>query len=162
RRPCSTYPARRNRCAGSPARVARPPGGQHRRLPAPELGPRRAGGRGPGGVLRRLDKQSQEYVECRVADVLARVADWAWDEREEVAKGLPQLEVLELGELEDVYDTFVGLGGRLGLQTEGPDKANLPPLGSRPLLEDVEWLGGNDGNKEWFAGWTGLAASTVK
>lgn len=116
----------------------------------------------PAEACEGWNKQSQEYVECRVADVLARVADWAWDKREEVAKGLPQLEVLELGELEDVYDTFVGLGGRLGLQTEGPDKANLPPLGSRPLLEDVEWLGGNDGNKEWFAGWTGLAASTVK
>src|SRR5690606_32641634 len=39
---------RRTRRAGTaalaaPARVARPPGGQHRRLPAPELGPRRAG-----------------------------------------------------------------------------------------------------------------------
>jgi hypothetical protein len=103
-------------------------------------------------------------IGCGVGGILAQVEDWAWAERMTIVGKLPQLEGHDLSILEDAYQAFVRIGGTLGLEDSlrGQGGDDLPAMAGRPLVQDIEWMAGEDSEKTWFAGWTGLAASNAK
>ncbi|MEQ0559349.1 hypothetical protein ABJI51_09740 [Amycolatopsis sp. NEAU-NG30] len=98
-----------------------------------------------------------KYVECRAADVFAQVGDWAWEKREQLANAVPDLAGgPELSSLEEARDSLLKVDG--ALRPDGSvDAYTLPGMVEKLSVRDD----GNN-NRAWMAGWTGLAANSLK
>ncbi|GLY36176.1 hypothetical protein Amsp01_022000 [Amycolatopsis sp. NBRC 101858] len=98
-----------------------------------------------------------KYVECRAADVFSQVGDWAWAKRDQLAAGIPDLAGgPELSSLEDARESLLKADGTM--RPEGSvDAYTLPGMVEKLSVRDD----GNN-NRAWMAGWTGLAATSLK
>ncbi|WP_329053804.1 hypothetical protein OG738_12555 [Amycolatopsis sp. NBC_01488] len=98
-----------------------------------------------------------KYVECRAADVLSQVGDWAWAKREQLAAAIPDLAGgPELSSLDDARQSLLNVDGTM--RPEGSvDAYTLPGMVEKLSVRDD----GNN-NRAWLAGWTGLAANSLK
>lgn len=98
-----------------------------------------------------------KYVECRAADVFSQVGDWAWAKREQLAAAIPDLAGgPELSFLEDARQSLLTADGTM--RPEGSiDAYSLPGMVDKLSIRDD----GNN-NRAWLAGWTGLAANSIK
>ena len=98
-----------------------------------------------------------KYVECRAADVLSQVGDWAWTKREQLAAAIPDLAGgPELSSLEEAHDSLLKVDGVM--RPDGSvDAYTLPGMVQKLSTRDD----GNN-NRAWMAGWTGLAANSLK
>ncbi|MEV7093942.1 hypothetical protein AB0M80_14010 [Amycolatopsis sp. NPDC051045] len=98
-----------------------------------------------------------KYVECRAHDVFSQVGDWAWTKREQLATAIPDLAGgPELSSLEDARAILVKADETM--RPEGSvDAYTLPGLVDKLSIRDD----GNN-NRAWMAGWTGLAANSLK
>ena len=98
-----------------------------------------------------------KYVECRAGDVFAQVGDWAWAKREQLATAIPDLAGgPELSSLEDARKSLLTADGKM--RPEGSvDAYTLPGMVDKLSIRDD----GNN-NRAWMAGWTGLAANSLK
>lgn len=98
-----------------------------------------------------------KYVECRAADLFSQVADWAWTKREQLAAAIPDLAGgPELSSLDDARESLLKVDGTM--RPEGSvDAYTLPGMVEKLSVRDD----GNN-NRAWLAGWTGLAANSLK
>jgi hypothetical protein len=99
-----------------------------------------------------------QYVECNALDVLCQVEDWAWEKREQLASGVPDLAGgPELSFLEEAHTSLVEIDQQM--RSEGS-------IDDHALAGLVDWLSGGHSNnnktRAWMTGWTGLAASSLK
>jgi hypothetical protein len=106
------------------------------------------------------------YVECGMGRILVQVEDWAFAERQHVYQQVPPFTGHERRALQEAHDTFVALGGRLGLEPETdsvPGSTELfQPATGRDIGSLVHGLAGDREGPDWWVGWTGLAASRYK
>ncbi|MFJ7211316.1 hypothetical protein [Amycolatopsis sp. NPDC098790] len=101
--------------------------------------------------------QDARYVECRAADVFSQVGDWAWAKREQLAAALPDLAGgPELSSLEDARESL--LDADKTLRPEGSVDAYALP----GVVEKLSVRDDSNNNRAWLAGWTGLAANSLK
>lgn len=98
-----------------------------------------------------------KYVECRAHDVLSQVGDWAWEKREQLANAIPDLAGgPELSSLEEAHDSLLKVDG--ALRPDGSvDAYTLPGM-----VEKLSTRDDGNNNRAWMAGWTGLAANSLK
>jgi hypothetical protein len=106
------------------------------------------------------NSNTQKKVDCYAKSALEQVEQWAWHKRQQIQSAVPQLEVLDLAQLETAFNTFVRLGSELYLVDENSVGQSLGS--SRDLVYDIEWLANNDHDRGWFTEWTGLAAEGFK
>ncbi len=105
-------------------------------------------------------------IECGMGSILATVEDWAWGERETTYHELPLFDMQDVGAIETAHDNFLTIGAELGLEA-GPGSAagagSFSPMSERELVGKVQDVSGERGQgQDWWAGWTGLAASRAK
>lgn len=103
-------------------------------------------------------------IYCGMGDLLRQVEDWAWGEREELYYKLPLFDRHSLAALEIAHDTLIQIGAELALvpaEGSAPHVAEgFPSLESRDIQRYVSGISPEDGEgQDWWAGWTGLAAS---
>lgn len=106
-----------------------------------------------------------EYIECGMGSILARVADWAGGERWHVANQLPWFDGHDVAALEGAYHEFIRLGGRLGLEAGAGSSADVSftSMHERAIPGVVSNISSrNADGQDWWAGWTGLAASRAR
>ncbi|HZM84790.1 MAG TPA: hypothetical protein VFC19_54405 [Candidatus Limnocylindrales bacterium] len=105
-------------------------------------------------------------IDCGMGKVLKSVEDWAWAEREDVYAKLPLFDMHDLSVLEEAHNAFLDVGGQLGLDAAAGStqtSKSFMPMDERELVGKVEDLSGARGRgQDWWAGWTGLAASRAK
>ncbi|MER7113953.1 hypothetical protein ABT332_05625 [Saccharomonospora azurea] len=116
---------------------------------------------GPSGQMETVPP----YIDCGMGKVLAQVEDWAWGEREHVYYQLPLFDTHDVGAIKKAHDDFIKVGKQLGLEAASgsADVGTFTPTSERELVATVEDLAGERGEgQDWWAGWTGLAASRAK
>jgi hypothetical protein len=107
-------------------------------------------------------------IACGVGTIFEQVEDWAYDERQAVFAELPLFDTHDVGALERAHDRLIEIGGDLGLEAnDGSEPGVLPEsLGDvedRYIPERVVNLSGaRRQNRDWWEGWTGLAADWAK
>lgn len=117
---------------------------------------------GPNGRMETVPP----FIECGMGQILGEVENWAWGEREYTYYELPLFDTQDMGAINDAYDTFIAVGGQLGLEAgsgSGSDVGSFTPVSERELVGKAEDLSGARAQgQDWWAGWTGLAASRAK
>lgn len=115
-------------------------------------------------VLGDRNPPKDEPIECGVGTILAQVDSWAWDERTTIFNNLPLFDTHDLSVVETAYNDFINLGKSLGLEAkEGSPVSNLGKADGRELGSNVEALWSERAHyADWWASWTGLAASRAK
>lgn len=117
---------------------------------------------GPSGEMETVPPN----IQCGMGDVLALVENWSWGEREHVYYALPLFDMHDLGELKAAHDEFVRMGAQLGLEPAGGSAdtgVSFTPTSERELAGKVQDVSGERAQgQDWWAGWTGLAASRAK
>ena len=105
-------------------------------------------------------------IECGMGDVLRLVENWAWGEREHVYYELPLFDMHDLGVLKAAHDGYIAMGAQLGMEPgSGSSDTGVAftPMSERELAGKVADLSGERAQgQDWWAGWTGLAASRAK
>lgn len=108
----------------------------------------------------------QPNIECGMGSILEAVENWAWGERETTYYELPLFDMHDVGALETAHDNFLTIGAQLGLEAgsgSSADTGSFTPMSERELVGKVQDVSGERGQgQDWWAGWTGLAASRAK
>lgn len=101
-----------------------------------------------------------------MGSILEAVENWAWGERETTYYELPLFDMHDVGALETAHDNFLTIGAQLGLEAgsgSSADTGSFTPMSERELVGKVQDVSGERGQgQDWWAGWTGLAASRAK
>lgn len=105
------------------------------------------------------------HIRCGIGDNLKLIDQWAYSERDNVYYKLPLFDTHDLHQLKSAHDGFVKIGSTLGLEA-GKGSANVgefKPIHERELVGKVEDVSAERGRgQDFWAGWTGLAASRAK
>lgn len=107
-------------------------------------------------------------IDCGMGSIMAAVEDWSWGERDHLSSKLPWFGHHDLGAIQQAHDAFIRAGQFLSLVPgDDSDTGGLP--GSFDGVEDrnipsiVDSIGTEAGEgRDWWAGWTGLAAARAK
>lgn len=118
---------------------------------------------GPSGQMETVPPN----IECGMGDVLTLVENWAWGEREHAYYELPLFDMHDLGALEEAHNGLLSIGQQLGLEPAAGSAADtgvpFTPMSERELVGKVQDVSGERAQgQDWWAGWTGLAASRAK
>lgn len=110
------------------------------------------------------DPPKDEPIVCGVGTILAQVEDWAWDERTTIFNKLPLFDAHDLSLIETAHNDFINLGKNLGLEAAaGSPVSGLGKAKGRDLGNNVAALSSEVSHyTDWWASWTGLAASRAK
>lgn len=114
----------------------------------------------PNGGMVRIP----EYIDCGMGSILAQVEDWAWGERDHIFYQLPLFDSHDVGALQTAHNTFLKVGGALGLEASSGSNADasesFTAVDEREIPAIVGLISSKDADgQDWWAGWTGLAAS---
>lgn len=118
---------------------------------------------GPSGQMEPVPPT----IRCGMGDVLAMVENWAWGEREHAYHALPLFDMHDLGALEEAHNGLLSIGQQLGLEPAAGSAADpgvaFNPVSERELVGKVQDVSGERAQgQDWWAGWTGLAASRAR
>lgn len=107
------------------------------------------------------------HIQCGVGSVFAQVQQWAWGECDRLFYRLPMFDSHDMHALRRAHDGFVRAGNMLGLQAAAGSAADVAgsfsPMGERDIPADVSLIASRDADgQDWWAGWTGLAASRAR
>ncbi|TCP55063.1 hypothetical protein EV191_102275 [Tamaricihabitans halophyticus] len=101
-------------------------------------------------------------IRCGMGDNLKLIDEWAYGERDNVYFKMPLFDTHDLRALKDAYDDLVKIGGDLGLNQPVKD-GKFDGVSEDDLSNQVTVLGDERGQgQDFWAGWTGLAASRAK
>lgn len=104
-------------------------------------------------------------IDCGVGGNLELIDQWSRGERDNIYYKLPFFDKHDLHKLEDAHDDFIRMAKRMGL-TPSKKSQSEPSVGHFPELEDRDLVthvqdasSERSEGKDFWAGWTGLAAS---
>ena len=107
-----------------------------------------------------------EHIECGMGSILELVKDWARGECDVVYDRLPKFDTHDLDAIKTAHDDFLEIGSKLALKPKGDSghlDVSFSTLKDRDISGSVGKLSGEDKEgQDWWAGWTGLAASRAK
>lgn len=117
---------------------------------------------GPSGQMELVPPN----IQCGMGSVLATVEDWAWGERDNTYYQLPLFDTHDLTALETAHNNFLAIGAQLGLEAgagSASGAGSFSPMSERELVGKVQDVSGERAQgQDWWAGWTGLAASRAR
>ncbi|MFB9926913.1 hypothetical protein ACFORO_19570 [Amycolatopsis halotolerans] len=109
------------------------------------------------GTCDGWDTSRQAYVECHASGAFTQVGDWAWQQREHLANSIPDLAGgPDLSSLEEARTSLVAINDAMDTADSVGDHA------LNGLVDKLAITSDDNNNRAWMAGWTGLAANSLK